>query len=104
MEKGFYATYTLQVEDIRNAVHDGALMRIRPIMMTATTTIGGMIPLTIGEPSSIGISYRSFGLTLMGGMATATALTLLVVPIFYTLLDDASIRATALMRRALRRS
>ena len=76
--------------------------RFRPIMMTATTTIGGMIPLTVGAPSSIGISYRSFGLTLMGGMATATALTLLVVPIFYTLLDDASLRAMALIRRGLR--
>jgi HAE1 family hydrophobic/amphiphilic exporter-1 len=83
------------------AVLLAAERRFRPIMMTAATTIGGMIPLTIGEPSSIGISYRSFGLTLMGGMATATALTLLVVPIFYTLLDDASARTMALLRRAL---
>lgn len=86
----------------RQAVLLAAERRFRPIMMTAATTIGGMIPLTAGEPSSIGLSYRSFGLTLMGGMATATALTLLVVPIFYTLLDDASSRSLGLLRRALR--
>jgi len=90
-------------EERGRAIILAAERRFRPIMMTATTTIGGMIPLTVGDPSSIGISYRSFGLTLMGGMATATALTLLVVPIFYTLLDDASVRGLALARRALRR-
>tara|TARA_R110002096_G_scaffold77896_3_gene183205 strand:+ start:37657 stop:40806 length:3150 start_codon:yes stop_codon:yes gene_type:complete len=88
-------------EERTRAILLAAERRFRPIMMTATTTIGGMIPLTMGAPSSIGISYRSFGLTLMGGMATATALTLLVVPIFYTLLDDASIRGMGLVRRAL---
>ncbi|MCP4445177.1 MAG: efflux RND transporter permease subunit [Myxococcales bacterium] len=88
-------------EERSRAILLAAEHRFRPIMMTATTTIGGMIPLTLGEPSSIGISYRSFGLTLMGGMATATALTLLVVPIFYTLLDDASTKAMALARSAL---
>ncbi len=88
-------------EERTHAILLAAEHRFRPIMMTATTTIGGMIPLTIGDPSSIGISYRSFGLTLMGGMATATALTLLVVPIFYTLLDDASSHGISLIRRAL---
>ena len=62
--------------------------RFRPIMMTALTTIGGMIPLTLGGSSSIGMSYKSFGLTLIGGLTSATILTLLVVPIFYTLFDD----------------
>lgn len=66
-----------------------ARRRFRPIMMTAGSTVCGMIPLTLGPPTSIGISYRSFGLALIGGMVTATALTLLVVPVFYTLLDDA---------------
>ena len=72
-----------------------AKRRFRPIMMTAGTTIGGMIPLTLGAPTNIGLSYRSFGITLIGGMITATLLTLLVVPVFYTLFDDA--------RSALRR-
>lgn len=86
------------------AVLLAARRRFRPIMMTAATTIGGMIPLTMGEPSSIGLSYRSFGLTLMGGMASATALTLLVVPIFYTLLDDLGSKTIGLLRGAFTRT
>jgi HAE1 family hydrophobic/amphiphilic exporter-1 len=74
--------------------------RFRPIAMTALTTIIGMIPLTFSEPSRLGISYKSFGLTLIGGMTTATLLTLLVVPIFYTLFDDARIAMMRRLRRA----
>lgn len=62
--------------------------RFRPIMMTAITTIGGMIPLALTGANSIGLSYTSFSLTLIGGLATATLLTLLVVPVFYTMFDD----------------
>ena len=57
--------------------------------MTALTTIIGMVPLTLQQPSDLGLSYKSFGLALIGGMSTATLLTLLVVPVFYTLFDDA---------------
>jgi len=57
-------------------------------LMTALTTIIGMIPLTFSEPTELGLSYKSFGLTLIGGMTTATILTLLVVPVFYTFFDD----------------
>ena len=76
--------------------------RFRPIMMTALTTIFGMIPLTLGGASSIGWSYTSFGLTLIGGMSTATLLTLLVVPVFYTFFDDAREALMASLSRALR--
>lgn len=75
--------------------------RFRPIMMTAGTTIMGMVPLIAGAPSSIGLSYKSFGLTLIGGMVTATALTMLVVPVFYTLFEDAREAVLAGLRRAL---
>lgn len=63
--------------------------RFRPIAMTALTTIIGMVPLTLQRASDMGLSYKSFGLTLIGGMSTATLLTLLVVPVFYTFFDDA---------------
>lgn len=64
-------------------------LRFRPIAMTALTTIIGMVPLTISQPNEMGLSYKSFGLTLIGGMTASTLLTLLVIPIFYTLFDDA---------------
>ncbi|MCP4204412.1 MAG: efflux RND transporter permease subunit [bacterium] len=78
--------------------------RFRPIMMTALTTIGGLVPLTVRGSSSIGLSYRSFGLTLIGGLTTATLLTLLVIPVFYTFFDDARIITGAALKRALGRS
>ena len=84
------------------AVMKAAERRFRPIMMTALTTIGGMIPLTLGGASSIGLSYKSFGLTLIGGLTSATLLTLLVVPISYTLFDDAREIAIRLLSKVWR--
>jgi len=63
--------------------------RFRPIVMTALTTIFGMIPLTLASSSELGISFRSFGCMIIGGMTSATLFTLLAVPVFYTLIDDA---------------
>ena len=74
--------------------------RFRPIMMTALTTVGGMIPLTFGNAST-GISYTSFGLTLIGGMTSATLLTLLVVPVAYTMFDDLGVALQNTVRRIL---
>jgi HAE1 family hydrophobic/amphiphilic exporter-1 len=75
-----------------------ATRRFRPIMMTALTTIFGMIPLAMGQPSSIGLSYKSFGLTLIGGLGAATLLTLLVVPVTYTLFEDAGVAVRTALR------
>ena len=83
----------------RDALLRAADRRFRPIAMTSLTTIIGMLPLTVQPASDIGLSYKSFGLTLIGGMSTATLLTLLVVPVFYTFFDDARL---ALARVALR--
>ncbi len=70
------------------ALKKAAERRFRPIVMTAITTVIGMVPLTISKPNEMGLSYKSFGLTLIGGMTTATILTLLVIPLFYTFFDD----------------
>ena len=77
--------------------------RFRPIMMTAITTIGGMIPLALAGSGGgdDGLSYTSFSMTLIGGMTTATLLTLLVVPVFYTFFDDAREVLTETMKRSL---
>ena len=86
------------------ALLQAADRRFRPILMTALTTIIGMLPLTVSDPSAIGMSYKSFGLTLIGGMTTATLLTLLVIPVFYTFFDDARIAMSRALKRALRGS
>jgi HAE1 family hydrophobic/amphiphilic exporter-1 len=85
----------------RDAVLAATERRFRPIMMTALTTIVGMIPMAFAGTSSFGLSYTSFALTLIGGMSTATLMTLLVVPVFYTFFDDARDAAAAALGRVL---
>ena len=75
--------------DRTEALLTAARHRFRPIVMTALTTICGMIPLTFGSSQGMGINFQSFGLVLIGGMTSATLFTLLAVPVFYTLIEDA---------------
>ncbi len=91
-----------QGHERREAILLAADRRFRPIMMTAITTIGGMVPLALSGRMESGISYTSFSLTLIGGMTTATLLTLLVVPVFYTFFDDLRAAFEAALRRVLR--
>lgn len=89
-------------EDRAPAVLVAAERRFRPIMMTALTTVCGMVPLLLGGTTSIGLSYTSFAVTLIGGMTVATLLTLLVVPVTYTLFDDLRERLIALLGAVVR--
>ena len=69
------------------AVIESCRTRFRPILMTTMTTVFGMLPLSlgIGEGSEI---YRGMAITTMFGLAFSTLLTLVVIPIFYTLVED----------------
>ncbi|MFT4702962.1 MAG: HAE1 family hydrophobic/amphiphilic exporter-1 [Bradymonadia bacterium] len=62
--------------------------RLRPILMTALTTIFGLIPMALGTSSLVGIPYSPLGRAVIGGLVASTLLTLFVVPLVYTLLDD----------------
>lgn len=62
--------------------------RFRPVMMTAITTILGVLPLAIGGDMGADVSFKSMGWALVGGLTSGTLLTLFVVPLFYTLIDD----------------
>ncbi|MFH1980997.1 MAG: efflux RND transporter permease subunit [Pseudomonadota bacterium] len=69
----------------RAAVHDAALTRLRPILMTTGATIAGHFPLTL--VSGAGAAARnSIGLVLVGGMAIGTLFTLFVIPSIYMLI------------------
>jgi HAE1 family hydrophobic/amphiphilic exporter-1 len=62
-------------------------VRLRPILMTAFSTVAGMIPVAIGLGA--GAETRApMGTAIVGGMLTSTLLTLIVVPVVYSLLDD----------------
>lgn len=73
--------------DRETAVIESCRTRLRPILMTTATTVFGMLPLALGmgEGSEI---YRGMAITTMFGLAFSTLLTLIVIPIFYTLVED----------------
>lgn len=62
-------------------------LRLRPILMTAFTTIAAVTPIALAL-SEGGEQRAPMGVTVIGGMLTATFLTLLVIPCVYTVLDD----------------
>jgi multidrug efflux pump len=68
----------------REAVHQAALIRLRPILMTSGATVAGHFPLTL--VTGAGAAARnSIGLVLVGGMAIGTVFTLFVIPCIYLL-------------------
>ncbi|MGI2327389.1 efflux RND transporter permease subunit [Planococcus sp. YIM B11945] len=69
-------------EAILTAVRD----RLRPILMTALTTILGLVPLALGLGEGTEIN-QPMGITVIGGMISSTFLTLYIVPIIYSLFD-----------------
>ena len=70
------------------AILDAARTRLRPILMTALVSIMGGLPVAIGLGSSGAEWRRPLGIAVLGGMTTSTFLTLLVIPVVYTLMDD----------------
>jgi HAE1 family hydrophobic/amphiphilic exporter-1 len=62
--------------------------RLRPILMTALTTIGGLLPLALGTAQVAGVSYAPLARPVIGGLLTSTLVTLVLVPTAYALLDD----------------
>ena len=75
------------------AILEAGRQRLRPIVMTSATTIFGLLPVALGKQSMGWMDYSSLGTTMIGGLVTSTFLTLFVVPLFYTLLDDLRVLA-----------
>ncbi|MEZ5063598.1 MAG: efflux RND transporter permease subunit [bacterium] len=80
---------------LREAVLEAGAERLRPIVMTTATTILGLLPMALGLGE--GAELRApLAVTVIAGLLTATVLTLLVVPVTYTLLtpgDDGAVHA-----------
>ncbi|ANU22593.1 efflux RND transporter permease subunit [Planococcus donghaensis] len=68
----------------REALLEGGVTRLRPILMTALATIGALIPLALGvEGGGGGLISQGLGITVIGGLISSTLLTLVIVPIVY---------------------
>ena len=74
----------LTVAEVRSAVIDGALLRVRPIMMTVAAIIAGLLPIMLGGGTGSEV-MRRIAAPMVGGMVSATILTLVVIPAVFLL-------------------
>jgi hypothetical protein len=69
------------------ALVSAARLRVRPVLMTALATIAALLPLAAGLSGEGGIISRSLGAVVIGGLLTATLLTLVIVPAVFSTFD-----------------
>lgn len=67
----------------------GGRERLRPVVMTALTTVIGLVPIAVQKPSLGGVYYYSMALVIMGGLVVSTFLTTVLLPTTATLSEDA---------------
>ena len=73
--------------DAKAAMLQAGVVRLRPILMTAFSTIAGILPIAIGFGAGAE-SRRPMGVVVIGGMLTSTFLTLIVIPIVYVVFSE----------------
>lgn len=71
---------------MRDAILEAGATRLRPILMTAIATIGALIPMLFGSAGG-GLISKGLAITVIGGLASSTLLTLIIVPIVYEVLS-----------------
>ena len=71
-------------EDLHEAVIEGAKLRLRPVMMTVCSTVGGLLPIMWGHGTGSEV-MRRIAAPMVGGMISATVLALLALPVIYAL-------------------
>ena len=75
-------------QNVRQAIGESVRTRIRPIFMTTTTTVLGLMPLVL-FPGSGSELYRGLGAVVLGGLVVSTVVTLVLVPALFTLTLEA---------------
>ena len=86
-------------QPLRQAILEAGRVRLRPIIMTTVTTVLGLTPMALGLGR--GADLRApLAIAVIGGLISATALTLVVVPVAYDLLDELRIKVRAALGMA----
>jgi len=75
------------LQDLQEAVIEGAGRRVRPIVMTVAAIIGGLLPIMWGHGTGSQVMQR-IAAPMIGGMVSATILTLIVIPVLYMLVKQ----------------
>jgi HAE1 family hydrophobic/amphiphilic exporter-1 len=70
---------------IYEAIFEGGRERFRPIIMTAFTTILGLMPMAVGQTNVSGTQYYPLARAVIGGLAVGTFLTLIALPTYYVI-------------------
>ncbi len=81
----------VDLSELRRAVIEGSLLRVRPIMMTVAAIIAGLLPIMLGSGTGSEV-MRRIAAPMVGGMVSATVLTLLVIPAAFLIWRSAQIR------------
>ena len=81
---------SITLEELRLAVTEGALMRVRPIMMTVAAIIAGLLPIMLGSGTGSEV-MRRIAAPMVGGMVSATVLALVVIPSVFLLMKQSSL-------------
>ncbi len=79
-------------DDIREAIVEGAALRVRPIAMTVAVIIAGLLPIMFGSGTGSEVMQRIAG-PMVGGMVTAPLLSMFVIPAAYLLIRRRELRA-----------
>jgi Cu(I)/Ag(I) efflux system membrane protein CusA/SilA len=79
-------------EDLSQAVINGALMRVRPIMMIVAAIIAGLLPIMLGSGTGSEV-MRRIAAPMVGGMISTTLLTLAVIPAIFLLWQSARLKS-----------
>ncbi len=77
--------------DLRAAVSEGAVERVRPLIMTVATTLIGLLPIMFGTETGTRVMKR-IAAPMVGGLISSTILTLVVLPAVYFLWKKHSLR------------
>jgi Cu(I)/Ag(I) efflux system membrane protein CusA/SilA len=87
----------LTLDDLREAVIEGSVLRLRPKMMTVVAIMAGLLPIMWGTGTGSEV-MRRIAAPMVGGMVSATVLTLIVIPAIYALLAQARLERASSTR------